>query len=197
MKATFLSSVFLLLMFGSVHARKLSVGVKAGADLNKITGKSFDEEYKAGYHIGAFAEVKVNKIGIQPEIYFSQVNAEKGSDGQSFFNANRISKAKMSYLNIPVLVNVYFNKNVALQLGPQFGALINKSISGTGNVNNTFKNGDFSLLGGLQVKISRFRIIGRYIVGLNDINDVTNSNLYSDGKWKSQTIHLGLGYAIL
>lgn len=173
-------------------SQKVSVGVKAGADLHKMDGKSFDEEFKFGYHLGGFVEIKVKKIGVQPEIYFSQVNAKQGKDFSSIFNTNGITKTKLSYLNIPILANFYFNQNVALQLGPQFSALVNENATGPANVKDAFKKGDFSAVGGLQIKISRFRVFGRYVIGLNNLNDVSSSE-----KWKSQTVHLGVGYAIL
>ncbi len=165
----------------------------AGIDLNKLKGKSFDEEFKFGYHAGAFVEIKVKKIGIQPEIYFSQVNAKSRKDLNSDAVLSGVdTKIKLSYLNIPILVNFYFNPNVALQLGPQFGILFNENISAVQNGEDAFKKGDFSMTGGLQVKVSRFRVYGRYVVGLNDLNDVTNNE-----KWKNQVVHLGIGYSIL
>lgn len=165
----------------------------AGIDLNKLKGKSFDEEFKFGYHAGAFVEIKVKKIGIQPEIYFSQVNAKSRKDLNSDAVLSGVdTKIKLSYLNIPILVNFYFNPNVALQLGPQFGILFNENISAVQNGEDAFKKGDFSMAGGLQVKVSRFRVYGRYVVGLNDLNDVTNNE-----KWKNQVVHLGIGYSIL
>ncbi len=172
-------------------SQSFKFGVKAGADINKVTGKSFDEEFKIGYHVGAFATIQMNKIGIQPEVYFSQVNAKKGSDSSAFFNINNIREAKLSYLNIPILVNLNFSKNVAIQLGPQYSILFNESSSALTNGQNAFKKGDFSLVGGLQIKVSRIRVYGRYVVGLSDINDFDNKE-----KWKNQTIHLGVGYAI-
>ena len=97
----------------------------------------------------------------------------------------------MSYLNIPLLLNLGFSKNVTIQLGPQYSILFNESSSALTNGQNAFKKGDFSLVGGLQVKVSKLRIYGRYVVGLSDINDFDNRE-----KWKNQTIHVGLGYAI-
>src|ERR1700712_389744 len=94
--------IFLTLFTNAAFSQKINVGVMAGADLHKIMGKSFDEEYKFGYHAGAFLEVKVNKIGIQPEVYFSQVNVQDGNDSTRIVSLDRITRAHLSYLNIPI-----------------------------------------------------------------------------------------------
>lgn len=186
-----ITALALVIISTECLAQEVNVGIKAGTDIHKINGKSFDEEYNFGYHAGAFVTIKFGKIGIQPEVYFSQVNATKGSDSSSVFNINNIKEAKLSYLNIPLLLNLGFSKNVTIQLGPQYSILFNESSSALTNGQNAFKKGDFSLVGGLQVKVSKFRIYGRYVVGLSDINDFDNRE-----KWKNQTIHVGLGYAI-
>ena len=171
----------------------LDFGIKAGTDIHKINGKSFDEEFKFGYHIGAFAEIKLRKIGIQPEIYFSQVNAKTASGLSSIgFANNNPTKIKFSYLNIPVLLNLRLNSNIAFQLGPQFGILTDENSSLLTNGKNAFKKGDFSMTGGLQLKFLKLRLYGRYVIGLNNFDDIDNGE-----KWKKQTVHLGVGYAIL
>ncbi len=197
MKIKLAATVILLTVFSTVtFCQKVNVGIKAGTDLHKVTGKSFDEEFKFGYHVGAFAEIKVKKIGIQPEVYFSQVstNTKTGTNSGAVLNGVD-AKLKFSYLNIPILANIYFNKNVALQAGPQFGIVMNESNSIISNGEDAFKKGDFSLVGGLQVKVLKFIIFGRYIVGLNNRNDIPND--ISNEKWKSQSVHLGLGYSFL
>ncbi|MFT3908550.1 MAG: porin family protein [Ferruginibacter sp.] len=188
-----LTTLFFALITHVSFSQKVNFGVMAGIDLNKLKGKSFDEEFKLGYNAGAFVEIKIQKIGIQPEVYFSQSSGQSRKNISSdavLYGVN--TKVHLNYLNIPILVNYYFNPNVALQFGPQYSILFNENVSAIQNGENAFKKGDFSLNGGLQFKISRFRVYGRYIVGLNDLNDVTNNE-----KWKNQVVHLGLAYTIL
>jgi hypothetical protein len=59
------------------------------------------------------------------------------------------------------------------------------------NGGNAFKNGDFSMVGGAQVKVGPLRVNGRYVVGLNNINDIDNQE-----KWKSQGFQLSAGIAL-
>jgi hypothetical protein len=53
----------------------LSLGIKAGANLFKVDGESFDQEFQFGYMAGAFTQINVYKSwGIQPELNFNQTN---------------------------------------------------------------------------------------------------------------------------
>jgi hypothetical protein len=70
--------------------------------------------------------------------------------------------------------------------------LFDRSNSFGQNAQNAFKQGDFSMLGGVQLKAGIFRINGRYFIGLNDINDLTN-----DSRWKNQGFQLSVGMTIL
>jgi hypothetical protein len=59
-------------------------------------------------------------------------------------------------------------------------------------VKDAFKSGDFSMVGGLQLKFSSIRLYGRYAIGLSNINDIDNRD-----SWKNQSIQLGVGFTIL
>ncbi|MFM8709764.1 MAG: outer membrane beta-barrel protein, partial [Sphingomonadales bacterium] len=104
-----------------------------------------------------------------------------------------LTSVKMEYLSIPVLLNYKLGGGfISLQAGPQFGILFDRNISVGQNAQNAFKQGDFSMLGGVQLKAGIFRVNGRYFVGLNDINDLTN-----DSRWKNQGFQLSVGMTIL
>jgi hypothetical protein len=175
-----------------VFSQSLKFGIKAGTDIHKLNSKSFKDEFSFGYHAGFFLDIGIMpKLGIQPEVLFSQVTADTSSSFRDIYQLSNISKVKLTYLNIPLILNYKFNPFVSLQVGPQYGLLIDQGKSLFSNGKEAFKKGDFSMLGGLQIKISKIRIYGRYVVGLNNINDIDNRD-----KWKNQTIHLGLGLAL-
>jgi hypothetical protein len=44
---------------------------------------------------------------------------------------------------------------------------------------------------GAEVKLAQLRVTGRYLIGLNNINDIDNQD-----KWKNQVIQLSLGIAL-
>src|SRR5262249_42952231 len=110
---------------------------------------------------------------------------------QNVFNSDQ-STVKLNYLSIPILLNYKLIGNfLTLQAGPQFSILMNQDKSLLQNGGDAFKHGDFAMVGGAQIKISAIRITGRYIVGLNNINDIDNQD-----KWKSQGFQVSLGLAL-
>ena len=196
MKKLFLSTVALVAIAFSVNAQSFMLGVKAGTIGTKIDGESFESGYKLSYQGGAFAEIDLlGKIGVQPELLFSQtssktVSGTSGSVLTSGLNAN--TAFTLSYLSIPVLLRYNFAKFFTLNVGPQYGILLNKSTDLKTNGENAFKSGDVSGVLGLQFHLSSLRVYGRYVIGLNNISDVSSS-----GSWKSQQLELGVGLKVL
>lgn len=191
MKLKLLALAVLCVAGTSAFSQSIKIGVKGGATINKITGKSFNEQFTWGYHLGGFATINLGGIGIQPEVLFNQVNVDSSSHFSDIYQFNKVGKVKLSYLSIPLLLNINANKFVTVQVGPQFGILMNKHNTLVQNGKDAFKGGDFAMLGGLQLNISKLRIFGRYAVGLNNLNDIDNKE-----KWKSQSIQLGLGLTL-
>ena len=185
------------LLFSQVMMAQFHLGIKGGANIIKVNGQSFKDQFKYGYHIGGFAEIGLgNKLGIQPEVLFNQYSTTLDSNFkhvyQNVFNASYQSNVKLNYLSIPILLTYKLMGNfLSLQAGPQFGILIDQNKTLLQNGNNAFKQGDFSMIAGAQVKLASFRVSGRYVVGLNNINDIDNKD-----QWKSQGFQLSLGFAL-
>ena len=58
----------LLVVVSSPVFAQFHVGVKAGANVTKVDGKSFKDEFRSGYALGGFAEIKLSKkLYLQPE----------------------------------------------------------------------------------------------------------------------------------
>lgn len=185
----------ILVMFATAsQAQSFKFGIKGGTDIKKISGKSFDDQFTYGYHLGITTELGITKkFGIQPEVYFSQVNVDTSSHFSDIHSLsfNKLSNVKLKYINIPILLSYKPSKFVALQAGPQFGILMDDNQTLLQNGRDAFKKGDFSMLAGLQLNISRIRIYGRYALGLNNLNDIDDKD-----KWKSQTVQLGVGLVL-
>ncbi len=168
------------------NAQGFRFGAKLGANLSKISGKSFNEAFNLGYHAGLFAEIDFTKTwGIQPELLLNQ-----SSTRTTDFNGNLLPDitTRLNYLSIPILVRYNFAKIFTLNAGPQFGIAIDKNKSLLQNGGDAFKNGDFAMLAGLQINLKKFRVYGRYNIGLSNLNDIDNSE-----KWRSQQLQLGVG----
>ena len=185
-----------VLLVSTAAMAQFHIGVKAGANITKIEGKSFKEQFRSGYHLGGFAEIGFGKkFGIQPEVVFNQYATRVDSNFshiyENVFNPGYASNIKLNYLSVPILLTYKFLGPLSLQAGPQFAVLIDQNKTLLQNGQQAFKNGDFSMVAGAQLKILKFRLTGRYVVGLNNINDIDNQD-----KWKNQTIQLSLGLAL-
>lgn len=168
------------------------IGVKLGANLNKLDGQSFKDGFKVGYLVGGFVDLKVAKsISLQPELLFSQTTSTVATSS-SIVNVSQAKKLNLHYMSIPIIVNYKLLPMLKLQVGPQFGVLLNSNESIVQNGARSFKSGDFSAVVGAQVNILKFNAGLRYVIGLTDINDLT-----SQEKWKNQSIQLSVGYNIL
>jgi len=196
MKTKILSLAISALIFSTAHSQSFHLGIKGGANINKLSGQPFKEQFGLGYHLGGFAEIGLGKkFSIQPEVVFNQMSQDTASHFsdiyKNVFSSDR-SNIKLNYLSIPILLNYKISNMLTLQAGPQFAILKDKDESMLKNGQDAFKNGDFSLLGGVQFKLSAFRIYGRYALGLTNLNDIDNKD-----KWKSQSFQIGVGLAIL
>ncbi len=191
---TKLPVLFALLFIASAAMAQFHLGIKAGSNFTKIDGKSFKDEFRYGYSLGGFAEIGSGKVSIQPEVLFNQYRSRTDSSFNNVYqNAFKSTNdIKLNYLSIPILLNYKLVGNlITLQAGPQFGILMNHDNTLVENGKDAFKHGDFSILGGVQVKVLAFRISGRYVVGLNNINDIGDQN-----KWKNQGLQLAVGFAL-
>jgi hypothetical protein len=192
MKTKLLLTAAISIISFSAFSQSFKIGLKGGATMNKITGQTFKEEFSYGYHAGAFATIGLGKrFAIQPEVLFNQVNVDTSNKFSAIYQFNKLSGVQLKYISIPLLLNYNAGKLITLQAGPQFGILINKSNTLVQNGKDAFKGGDFSMLGGVQLNISHFKLYGRYLIGLNNLNDIDNQD-----KWKNQSVQLGIGLTL-
>lgn len=170
-------------------------GVKGGLNLNKINGQSYKDGYNYNYQLGGFVQINFsNKFGLQPEVNFVQTTSEFSSDGTSIYDDLFLSgsqkKAKLNYLEIPLLLNINVgpSKRVKLQLGPSYGALLNQTVDSLKSNGNIFKNSEFSAIGGLFLQLPLVNLGARYKIGLTNINDIDNKE-----KWRNEAFQLFVG----
>lgn len=195
MKRFFLAVVTIMVFTAGTYAQGgFRLGIKAGTNLNKITGESFKDGFDLSYHVGAFAEIDFNKKwGIQPEVLWSQ-SATKRTNFDNLYptivnsTTSKDERIKLNYLAIPILLRYNIGNILTLNAGPQFGILINQDKNFLQNGQSAFKDGDFSLVGGAQLNFNFLRIYGRYNIGLKNLNDVGNQD-----KWTNQQIQMGVG----
>jgi len=174
-------------------AQGFHLGLKIGTNISQITGRSFDQGFQWGFSAGAFAELNfTSKWGIQPELLFNQTQTQTASNFNDVYDQGINSRnVSLNYLSIPILLSYKIIPLLSIQLGPQFGILMNTSQNITTNGINAFKNGDFSMVGGAQLNLGMLNFGARYIYGFTNLNDVTN-----DDTWKNQNFQLYLAFKL-
>ncbi|HEU4471349.1 MAG TPA: porin family protein [Flavisolibacter sp.] len=191
-----LSVLLISVLFAQAAMAQFRLGIKGGANITKIEGKAFREEFKYGYHLGGFAEIGLGgRLSIQPEVLFNQFQTTADTSFRNVYenavNFSNYRDVKLNYLSIPLMLNYKVGSLLTLQAGPQFGILIDQSKNLLENGEEAFKNGDFSLAGGAVITISKLRLTGRYFAGLSNVSDISDQN-----KWKNQGFQLSVGFAL-
>lgn len=189
-----LSALIVFVFLAQASMAQFSLGIKAGANIVKVDGKSFKDEFRYGYHLGGFVNIGLGgRLSIQPEVLFNQYQTKTDSAFKNIYQnalANSTS-IKLNYLSIPLLASYKLGSLLSLQAGPMFSILMDQNKSLLQNGQDAFKKGDFSMLGGLQLSIAKLKLSGRYVVGLNNINDIDNKD-----KWKAQGFQLSVGLGL-
>jgi hypothetical protein len=196
MKAKIIFPLLAALFISSASMAQFHIGIKGGTNITKVNGHSFKEKFEYGYHVGAFAEIGLGeKFALQPEVLFNQYSSTLDSNYNNIYKdvfTSGQSKVKLNYLSIPLLLNYkVIPKFLSLQVGPQYSILMKQDKNLLQNGADAFKNGDFSMLGGVQFQLSAIRITGRYAIGLNNISDIDDKD-----QWKSQGFQVSLGLAL-
>jgi len=178
----FALAIICLLLASQAHAQ---FGIKGGVNQAVLTGRvGEDATYKTYFHAGVFYEAKlIGPISIQPELLYSLQGSQlKGATTTTNYTT------RLNYLAVPILLKATLGP-VYVEAGPQFGYLVSANEQGmvqvrssSGNVlfNNVdqastsnYKRGDFALVAGVGLKLgSVVRVGGRFVAGLNDINDL-------------------------
>ena len=198
-------SLFLVLLSSALFAQSkvdaerenfFRFGAKAGVNINKINGQAYTDRFRYNFQGGVFAQFNFSKtFGIQPEISFVQTESEFTNDTNTIyddlFGGGSQHKAKLNYLEIPVLLNINVgpSKRVKLQLGPSYGALLKETVDSLRtNVNSIYKNGEWSAIGGIWLQLPLINLSARYKLGLTNINGIDDRQ-----QWKNQAIQVSIG----
>ena len=207
MKKIIITLLFAGTSLYSFSQAQFALGIKAGPNFAKIdTDASASANYdnRTGWHVGAFAQIRGEKFGFQPEVIFSQ-------QGSKFkYNTNEPSlKQNFSYVNIPLIFKLYTIAGINLQVGPQIGILTSAKREDfvTGNsgpireddIKDDLKKTDISLALGVGWDLPfGLTLHGRYNWGLTDNDDNgrrTNSGA-PIGQIKNQVWQISVGYKL-
>ena len=181
--------IALMLLTTATYAQEFHIGAKAGANLGKIAGVAYKDNFKLGYQIGGFLEFDfTDKWGLQGEVLFNQSNTEIRNSYKQVWDEKFNKNKMLDYVSVPVLLKYNPNEFLSLHAGPQFSFLTNSEDSTWENGKKLFKDTDFSIVAGLEVKIlNSLYVYGRYAWGYSDINKALSE------KATLQQIQIGVG----
>lgn len=153
-------------------------GIKAGLNLSalKLDDPEASYDSRTGYHAGIFLRGKFDKVGIQPELLLFTQNGK--SEGTALGSVEE----SFTYLSIPVILKFYPIGGLNLQVGPQFGFLLDgeqtyQNTLGTikRDIKDAYKSTDVSVsLGGGYDFEFGLGLDARYNIGVTDINNEAN-----------------------
>jgi hypothetical protein len=189
-------AIISLFVLAQTSYGQVAFGLKGGLNLTNINTDDASATYnsRTGYHAGLFLRGKFGKVGIQPEaLFFTQSNkvdyGSLGSAEQSF-----------TYLAIPVMVKFYPVLGLNLQVGPQFGFLLdgerkydNGILVTKQDIKDYYKSSDVAVSVGLGYDFNfGLGLDCRYNIGVQDINNVSGGE-----KAKSQIFLVSIGWNFL
>lgn len=174
MAAMVLSSVG---AFAQYSAGDITIQPKVGLNCASVTD-DVDGDYKTGFAIGAEAEYHINKlIGISGGLLYSTQGFKK----ELRDNTNKTYSP--GYLNIPVLINFYVAKGLAVKAGLQPGFMVSKDDMDKLDDVKTF---DLSIPVGISYEFANICLDARYNAGVTKVFDHVDGN--------NSVFQLTLGY---
>ena len=192
-----LSILLLTLTTANADAQEsLQLGVKGGINLIKVTGRSFDTKTQPGANLGIYGELNFSKHWtLQPELIWNQIVTQSSDQFNQIYPGIGVSSAQAinNYIALPVLVSFKPTPELSIQLGPQYGYLVNqtKGLLYTQQDKGAFSKSDLSIVFGGQLNLGKVKIGARYYINLSDVNGINNSD-----QWRQHGFQAYLGYQI-
>lgn len=176
----FLFSVAFAFVSALGLAQEGGLAVKAGVNLNKMSGEGRSTDNNIGFHVGATYDYYLNEVfGIETGLLLDTKGGKRGEN-----------KGTILGLTIPVLAKTKINVetfDVFLVAGP----FANIGLMGMQDAKDAFKeDGDnrftFGLNFGGGVEFGKFIVGAGYDLGLSEVA--------KDSKTKYHSIKIGVGY---
>ncbi len=188
----YIAILIVCLVTTSVNAQeKFSFGIKVGQNFSSVNNVAVDHN-TASYHAGAVMYIGINdKMGISSEAILSQTKLETTpAIITNYVNGVALQPETyhLNYLSIPILFELKPIQKLSIQAGPQYSILLDQKKDGVGNASMAFKNGEFAFVGGAKLNLGGFFLYGRYVVGMQNINELQDQT-----KWKTTQWQLGVG----
>jgi len=203
--------------------QEVKFGPKAGVNFATVNGDDADDaKMLTGFHVGAFAEIKFNdKFAIQPEVIYSAQGAKVKESGTETVMGVPVTyeaegKAKLNYINVPIMAKYYITDNFAVEAGPYVGFLmtaeseyeatmtvagVTQTEKSTEDMKDSTNSIDFGVGVGASFNLDNGFFVGaRYNLGLTKVgkeySETINGVEYKSeaANIKNGVIQVGVGY---
>ena len=178
-----------MVLVGSyAQAQDFNYGVKGGLNLTNLRG-DFDTDLRASFHGGVYGNYMLSdQWGVQAELLYSG----QGADDEN----NSDIKYQLRYLNLPILAKYYVTDAFSVELGPQFGFLLDSDtdvIDVEVDSDDLYKDFDFSVAAGVNYELEMGLNFGaRYNFGVTDIAD--SNVFFGNDAIRNNVIQISVGY---
>jgi len=152
---------------------------KMSFNVADMSGKNWISDPRLGVAAGVEGEYQIT------DMFSMSLGAMYSMQGSKVLNDYDYGDytIKMDYINVPLLANVYFVRNLAVKTGVQFGFLVNDNLS------DVPKKFDVSIPIGVSYEYRGFVFDLRYNWGLTDLFDD-----YDYADLKNSVFQFSLGY---
>lgn len=204
----FLFACFCCLLFSPLvradngERTRFDFGPKIGVNLSEMYSDSWQSGYKSNLLGGLFMSIHGSRFGVQAEGLFSQTTYVTSKDFNTMYHtyleAGKDSllhgRFRLSYFNIPVMLQVRILGRAWLQAGVQYSGIVSVQDMDAfvKDAESLFNTGTMSGVAGLWIDITKHVNAGaRYVMGWSDLNKSSVSD-----SWKQRNVqfHLGLTF---
>jgi hypothetical protein len=190
-------ALFLLLLSTShTYAQQsLELGIKAGGNMMKIGGRSFDGKQYPGFSAGVYGKLNfTSRWSLQPELDWNQTIAKTTTEFTDIYGGVGLQQVNINYVALPVLVSFKPAPWLSVLVGPQYSYLFAQTTSLLQDPalrnKNAFNKSDLSIVFGGQLNVNKVVFGLRYQAGLNNICFSTTDS------WRQYGFQAYIGYQL-
>lgn len=187
---------------GGISPAKFDLGLKVGLNFSNLSGSQWENGFKTNLVGGAYAGVRLVKIGFQAEALFSQSGYTTGKDFHDLYSGyyNNLSDSlkqgtfRVNKLTIPLLVQFKLLPGLWLQAGAQYSGIVSVTDKDdlVKDAKAMFKTSNIAGIAGFTFHLNKLNVGARYIF---DFSDMNNTNL--GDVWKQHVVQIHIGYKLL
>lgn len=174
-----------LVLIGSLAFSQagVSIGIKAGPNFSNVNSTGdINTEGITSFHGGAYANIKLLSLSIQPEVLISSQGSKVDTE-----------ELNLDYINVPIMLMFNLPLGLNVHAGPQFGFLTSVEDEDGTDLSEFYKGSDLSLGLGAGWSMSKFNVSARYLIGLSDISDIPQST----EELKNNVFQISLGFDLI